>query len=274
MTRHLSDFASFPREHVVRRNIAIGTAFAERKKQATNIIYGADICFSYQLRGEGVYRNENSGVTFSFCPGTLRILPPNAPYARISFPGIHVDHFLTLPRGYYERLEEMDLVSPSHPVIDLGIRRDLIERHEQLTRRVREVSDLGLPRAVSEAFTHAVDLLLPRPTANQRWRATIARAAAVLGGDFQDAILIPELAAQLNMSCTNFRRIFTSYYGVSPNTYRIHKKLEAIKSVLLTDDLLIKEVADRFGYVDAYTFSRQFKTYTGVSPTVFRNRVL
>ncbi len=268
---HLSDLKP---THIQRRNIELGTAVCKRTKQGLNFIQRDQLCVCYHLAGHGLYRDEVTGKEYAFQPGSLRLWHPDTPHTKISMSGIHVDKYLSIPYNFYEVLLQMELAPVEQPVVQLGLREDIVERHEHLIRRAREQSELSLPRVVSEAFTLIVDLFLPRPANSQKWRSAMEEAATLLQRDFLDAIAIPELASKLNMSCTNFRRVFASFYGVSPNAYRIQKKLEMIESILITEDILMKEVAEQFGYADVYTFSRQFKKYTGVAPTTFRHRHL
>ncbi len=257
--------------HVVRRNIAIGTAMTMRSRQASNLLCEDSFCVCYHLMGQGIYRDENTGKTYPFNPGSLRLRPPNMRLTKTSFTGKHMDKFITIPNACYLLLKNMNLATPVFPVVELGIRSDIIELHDLLTRRVRETAELALPRVVSEAFTFIVDVLLPRPAVNQKWRAAMEEAARILQSDYQEKVVIPDLARHLHMSVSHLYRLFILFFDQSPKTYRTYKKLEAIKGILLTEDVLIKEVAQQFGYADVYSFSRQFKKYTGLAPTTFRH---
>ena len=81
-----------------------------------------------------------------------------------------------------------------------------------------------------------------------------------------------EDAAELGLSYARFRRLFTRAYKVPPAEYRIRRRIEKIQSLLTGSDLPLKEIADRFGYADVYTFARQFKQCTGITPGQFRKR--
>lgn len=71
------------------------------------------------------------------------------------------------------------------------------------------------------------------------------------------------------MSYNTFRKNFTNAYGVSPQQYRLRKKVENAKQ-LLSMGYHCSEVADTLGYPDLYTFSHQFKQIAGTTPKEYR----
>ena len=56
-----------------------------------------------------------------------------------------------------------------------------------------------------------------------------------------------------------------------PHTYLIQKRLNTAKELLLDDSLSIQEIAARTGYPDSFSFSKQFKKYTSLTPREFRS---
>lgn len=96
--------------------------------------------------------------------------------------------------------------------------------------------------------------------------------AALLERDPEKRIPVEAVAAELGLSYARFRRLFTRTYKVPPAEYRIRRRIEKIQSLLTGSDLPLKEIADRFGYADVYTFARQFKQCTGITPGQFRKR--
>lgn len=78
-----------------------------------------------------------------------------------------------------------------------------------------------------------------------------------------------QLAQQLGMSYSTFRRIFKKETGRAPGEYFIEMKMNRAKQLLLADKS-IQEVADLLGFDSIYYFSRLFKSRTGSSPSTFR----
>lgn len=71
------------------------------------------------------------------------------------------------------------------------------------------------------------------------------------------------------MSPFHFLRSFKQVYGVTPHRFQSSLKIkEAIK--LIQDDEEVKKIAWSLGYPDVFTFSKQFKIFTGSTPGEFR----
>lgn len=257
---------------VVRDLFLAGTSRIPAKKKMVYPIRGNACGACYIVRGEGEVVDDDTGKCYPFYPGCFVQWPPNHPHSRIIFPGIYVDKYFVFPPEYYLILLKMGLASPEHPVINLGLRLDIASRYDEVIRELQDQGELKLPLTVNKAFSLVLDLLLPHPAADQKYHREMERAARILEQDFQERCSIPELARSLKMSYTNFRRNFVRFYKISPIEYRIRRKIEKIQLLLSSQNILLKEVADRFGYADVYTFSHQFKKITGESPADFRNR--
>ena len=70
------------------------------------------------------------------------------------------------------------------------------------------------------------------------------------------------------ISGTYFRKIFQSQFGISPQKYIIHQRLEQAKSIIDQGEFhSLAEVALSVGYEDPLYFSKAFKEKYGVSPS-------
>ncbi|MGG1878774.1 AraC family transcriptional regulator [Paenibacillus cisolokensis] len=83
---------------------------------------------------------------------------------------------------------------------------------------------------------------------------------------------IAQIADELNMSRSQFSKIFKQIYGVSPRQYVTDMKLNLAKQLLVSTNRTIEDIADELGYHSASHFSRQFRRGTGLSPNQFRPR--
>ncbi|MGO4107672.1 AraC family transcriptional regulator [Paenibacillus sp. YAF4_2] len=88
--------------------------------------------------------------------------------------------------------------------------------------------------------------------------------------DQSDNILITNVAKELNMSRSQCTKLFTKVYGMSPRQYLSRRKLMLAKELLVTSYLPVSEIAERLGFQSASHFSRQFRRWTGHSPTAFK----
>ena len=99
----------------------------------------------------------------------------------------------------------------------------------------------------------------------------ISEGISYLENDTQQILSIDEIAELCHVSATYFRRLFKEYSGVSPVQFKILKKLETAKALLLTNDMTIFEISDYLGFESVAYFSKLFKKYEKMSPSQYRN---
>ncbi len=84
---------------------------------------------------------------------------------------------------------------------------------------------------------------------------------------------IHQIADELGMSYSNFRKLFKEYTGISPASYQQSLKLQRAKELLTTTDMSIKEIAYRLSFDSPDYFSSKFRMKTGRKPSEFRENL-
>ncbi len=80
------------------------------------------------------------------------------------------------------------------------------------------------------------------------------------------------LAKICGISREQFCRAFKGEFGEAPLEYRNRLRHGAAERMLRYSGMPIKEIAERLGYSDIYSFSKAFKKYSGESPAAFRKK--
>ncbi|GAB3997312.1 AraC family transcriptional regulator [Spirosoma daeguense] len=83
---------------------------------------------------------------------------------------------------------------------------------------------------------------------------------------------IDHLADVFNYSPAYISLFFKKQTGESLKQYIIKYKIKLIEARLLYSPLTLAQIADEFGYTDESHFCKQFRKYTGSTPTAFRKR--
>ncbi|CAM4323426.1 AraC family transcriptional regulator [Paenibacillus typhae] len=90
---------------------------------------------------------------------------------------------------------------------------------------------------------------------------------------FQTQYMLPvsidKLAASLGYHRTHFTKVFKQLTSQSPKQYINQVRLERAKELLRTN-LSVEQVGNSCGFTDPLYFSKQFKLWTGESPSQFR----
>lgn len=76
---------------------------------------------------------------------------------------------------------------------------------------------------------------------------------------------LKELAALVNLSCSQYKQKFKKQMGISPRRFINQQKIEAAKPLLL-NGMSVTDIAMQLGFNSSTYFSTVFKQYTMYSP--------
>jgi len=98
----------------------------------------------------------------------------------------------------------------------------------------------------------------------------INKARLRIRESLEENLTIQELAVELGMSYSSFRKLFKEHTGFAPALYQQNLKLQRAKELLSTTEESIKEIAYRLNFESPDYFSSKFKSQTGMKPSDFR----
>lgn len=79
------------------------------------------------------------------------------------------------------------------------------------------------------------------------------------------------LADYLQVSSVTLSVVFKNSMGIRPSDYLANLRIEQARKLLLTTDMLVREICTAVGYEDDHVFTRRFKKYTGKTPKQYRD---
>lgn len=102
----------------------------------------------------------------------------------------------------------------------------------------------------------------------------ISEAMKYIDTHLNDALSVQMIAEQFSFSPYYFHRLFTSIVGKSLMAYVRDRRIGYACKMLNETDRKVLDIALDFGFDSAQSFSRTFKSITGMSPTKYRSRKL
>lgn len=226
----------------------------------------------YVLSGAGTYR-DSTGASAVVGPGTVFQRLPDRRHTAVFDPTVrYVEIFIAFAPWLLEptmRILALGQRPVVHPGIDIALIRDLAAAQDALAQaRERE-----LPRI----YLHALGLLTALFSGGSEAPgddpdAWVDEACRQLGDEAHAREPLAQVARRLGIGYERFRKDFRTRTGVSPGDYRIRRRMDAARALLLTTATPVKEVAYRLGYPNPAAFSLQFKAQIGLSPEAYRNR--
>jgi AraC-like DNA-binding protein len=164
---------------------------------------------------------------------------------------------------------------PDKDVYHVGVREDMIGLYEQAIEvAFSEHSSyqqflagianliLGMTIYYDNNHLYSDDVLLRQ----------INRAKALMRESMGTSVTPEQIARQVNMSYSWFRRVFREYTKLSPIEYMQDLTLKKARSLLLSSEMSVKEIAYELNYSDASHFSASFRKFTGLAPSHYREK--
>ena len=102
------------------------------------------------------------------------------------------------------------------------------------------------------------------------WKNNMNRALGYIEEHLAEEIDCSELAKLMSCSEWEFRRIFSTFAQISLSEYIRDRRLTLAAADIRNGDKII-DVALKYGYESQASFSRAFRRFHGVSPSMARN---
>ncbi len=225
----------------------------------------------YVLRGTGTYIDP-AGREHRVRAGDAIQMFAGQPHGVVQDPdGQWAEAFLISDRNVEHALISLRAIDPTRPILHPGVDLSLADAFERLLTDLASFPDDRL--TLLAARVH--DILATAHVHDQRRQdrsphaAMVEEACRLISRQAHRKSDIDELLARHALSYERFRKIFRDLTGQSPNDYRIRRRIDTARSLLVQQRMSIKQVAYVLGYPDPFTFSRQFKQLVGVSPKQF-----
>ncbi|RMD79829.1 MAG: AraC family transcriptional regulator [Lentisphaerae bacterium] len=227
------------------------------------------------LNGEAVYWTRNKRYTLQ--PGMLVQRFHGEWFAIERNPRQHwLAFFVKLPQQLAEFWQAIRFIDPNRITLPIKIDTSLVAELKTVIPKLQCNTQAEQMEMVNLTQQMAVLLLrraygIEETTESEHW---LAEAEVLLSRDLEQRIPIPEMARSLHIGYEKFRKVFRQYFGIAPKEYRIRKRIAEAQRLLLDENLSPAIVAERLGYPDIYSFAKQFKRVTGITPAVFRRHEL
>ena len=228
----------------------------------------------YLTEGEGVFHSTtireaplHEGDLFLLFPGEWHSYHPNPRTGWksywIGFKGRNMDD--RVRAGF---------LSPQKPIYHVGFSDSIVSLYKQ-------AYDAAIEEAAysQQLMAGMVNLLIGmmyskerniQLSRNQAHVDLISRARLRIREALESSLTIQQVAEEMGISYSNFRKLFKEHTGISPAIYQQDLRLQRAKEMLSTTDISVKEIAYRLNFESPDYFSAKFKAKTGRRPSELR----
>lgn len=104
------------------------------------------------------------------------------------------------------------------------------------------------------------------------WRIRMKPVLSWIDAHYAERIATAQLARQVGVSESQFRRIFANMFNMSPTHYVNIIRINAARTLLETSDKLVSDIATETGFYDQSHFTKLFVRERGMTPGEYRRR--
>jgi len=226
------------------------------------------------LSGHGIYKDANYETPIK--PGDFIQRFPGNPHSTIITDDDWAEIYVMIGKSMFKDLAVLNVMSEGQPVLHPGIDFETVQTFLNFHDQLGFVDHLELPLLVPQLINYLarINYLDKTNQPNTEEKNMLTLATKYIHENINTRITVHDVATHVDMGYEKFRKLFTQHYNISPGNYIIDNRIFNSQKLLTNSELSIKEVAYKLGYVDAYTFSKQFKKITGRSPSDFQQLYL
>lgn len=181
----------------------------------------------------------------------------------IGFEGAIIDHIVS--QGF---------VSNDNQILDVGVNEDLVNLFTTAIKIAKEdkpAAQQNLAGIVFNILGTILSLAQNKYFETKESAQKIERAKVIMFENIQKNIDIKEIAANLGISYSLFRKVFKEYTGYAPANYFQELKLRKAKELLSETNHSIKQIAYELNFSSYEYFLSFFKKKVSMTPMEYRN---
>jgi AraC-like DNA-binding protein len=223
----------------------------------------------YVLRGRGRFRA--AGVDREVGPGSVfQRIPGRRHSSDIDPASGWVECYVAVGPRLCHALAAAGLIDERRLVIDRGLDPFLAGRICSGITSLGGTADEDLPRELGRLLATLADLLAAPAGTAEGDAGIVSSARQRLGADLDVELSPRRVARDLGCGYERFRKLFQRATGQSPARYRMRRRIDRARELLLDPEASVAEVARAVGFADPFLFSARFRAHTGTSPSAFR----
>lgn len=224
-------------------------------------------------KGEGLFESAQSETTkvsagscFFLFPGVWHRYKPNKSSG-------WEEYWVGFNGMYPQSLMSKDFFNANSPIINTDFTESLQVLFHKLIDTVK-MTTVGYNQVITGITLEILGLVnaISKQTkqSNEPTKRLISKAKFLLQESIDHPINMEQIASELPMGYSKFRKVFKHETGISPHQYYIDIRLAKAKELLLQTTLTIDEIAYYTGFDTAHYFSKLFKKKNGLSPVTYR----
>ncbi len=225
----------------------------------------------YVTRGKGVFESSNCPAS-QISEGDVFIIFPKQWHTHHPISEIGWDeYYFTLTGPYCDNLLRK-IINHTNPILHIGINGTLINHlNEMIDSAMAEKP--GFQALLGGTALHIISLIYSIDKTQDCGTETlqkIQKACMLMRENVYENFTPEDIAKAINMSYSNFRKVFKKHMEIAPHQYILQLKINKIKELLDNTEMSIQDISAKMNFESPDYFSFFFRKKTGVSPISYR----
>lgn len=230
--------------------------------------------FVYISKGMGVFNSETTRK-INISKGQIIILFPGQwhTYSPKKETGWN-EYYIGFEGGIIDKIVDNGFISTQNQVLNVGVNEDLVKLFSAAIKIAKEDKTATQQNLAGIVFNILGSILFLAQNKNFETKESaqkIEQAKVIMLENIQKDINIQEIANNLGISYSLFRKEFKEYTGYAPSQYFQELKLRKAKELLAETNLPIKEISYELNFSSYEYFLSFFKKRVKFTPTEYRD---
>ena len=231
----------------------------------------------YITKGGGIFESKNGGKQ-TITEGSIIFLFPNERhrYKPDKKTGWN-EYWVGFNGNIVNNLLSKKFFTPANPVIPVGYHEPLLHLFQEIIDKTKE-EKAGYQPLIAGAVLHLLGTIYSLSQqgkfSGQDIDAIVNKARLLFRSNIDKHISPEDVAQELQISYSKFRKIFKDYTGLAPGQFQIQLKIHKAKELLTNTNKSVKEIAFELNFESNFYFSKLFKEKVGLTPGEFRSKHL
>jgi AraC-like DNA-binding protein len=228
----------------------------------------------YFIKGEGHFSSKYE-KNIKIEAGSLIVIFPGEWHNYVPVPEVGWQcYWIHFKGNFADHITKQIFFEREKPLLYIGLNENLIDLYNQAIH-FAEQEQVSFQQVLSGITMNMLGLIYylekNNNFADKEIRNKINKAKFLMRERFATPISLEEIAQDINVSYSWFRRMFKVYSGLSPAQYIMQLKLSKAKTILTSSRMSIKEIAYELTFENPNHFYSFFKKRTGMTPEQYRN---
>lgn len=179
--------------------------------------------------------------------------------------------------AYIRQLMQSKFIDIHKPYIEIGPNKDLLVLFQKMADAVK-ASFVGYTQQIAGITLQLLGAIYAHGQGVQTEQSpvekAITKAKFLLQESLEKPVDLPEIARQLPMGYSAFRKHFKTVTGLSPHQYLLNLRMDRARELLETTLLSVEQISEQTGFDCIQYFSTLFKKRMGISPVTYRKNFL